>query len=53
MKKILSVLCAMFLMVSQANAATLIDVKTDYWAAKEIAACIRDGIIRIYPDSSF
>lgn len=53
MKKILSVLCAIFLMSSQVNAATVIDVKTDYWAAKEIAACIRDGIIKIYSDSSF
>lgn len=53
MKKFLSVLFAIFLMTGSANAATVTDVKTNYWAAKEIAACIRDGIIRIYADNSF
>ena len=53
MKKFLSVLFAIFLMASSVDAATVTDVKTNYWAAKEIAACIRDGIIRIYADGSF
>ena len=53
MKKLLAILFSVFLMAGMANAATVTDVKVNYWAAKEIAACIRDGIIRIYPDGSF
>jgi len=53
MKKLLSVLFSLFLMAGIANATTVTDVKTNYWAAKEIAACIRDGIIRMYADGSF
>ena len=53
MKKILPVLFALFLMANNALALTLTDVTTKYWAAKEIAACIRDGIIRPYADGSF
>lgn len=53
MKKFLSVLSAFLLMSGSAFALTLTDVTTEYWAAKEIAACVRDGVIRPYADSSF
>lgn len=53
MKKLLSVLFAIIVMAGNALATVLTDVKTDYWAATEIAYCLRDGIIKLYPDGSF
>lgn len=53
MKKFLSVIFAFLLTLGNAFAATLIDTPADHWAAKEIAYCVKEGIINVYPDNSF
>ena len=53
MKKFLASLLIFVMTAGNVLAAVGTDVSDGFWAEKEIAACVNDGIISLYDDGSF
>ncbi len=56
MKRFLAAFFAVFMIIGNAlsvTAAEITDLPADFWASKEAAYCIREGIIGLYEDNTF